>query len=126
MKTKTKTVEVPELKLKLTIEWQEPDEQFELALQTKTLFDIEQEVWARVTGLEDTVVLAQRNNHQMFAHARHIFCFVSCVRYNYSTDNIAAYLKRSGDSIKHSIKRVSLCCKKKDGALWAAYKRWEQ
>ena len=123
---KTKIIEVPELQLKLTIEWKQPETQFEFAFDHKSLFDIEQEVWTRVTGLDDVISLSKRNNHQLFANARHIFCFVAKTRHLYTVDAIATYLQRHPDSVKHSIKRVAGCHATKDGPLWAAYKRWEQ
>ena len=125
---KTKTIEIEELGIKITVEWTEKEQQLNLQLHSLTMANIETQVLTRVLGDSAAAAmlsLAVRDKHQYIAHARHIFCY-ACIRaYGFSYSQVALYLRRSEDSIKHSVKRVVNCNQKTDGALWSAFMRYD-
>lgn len=127
MKTKTKTIEVPELSCKITIEWQEKEDQLELSLHgtQMSLHDVEQEVVGIVIGPVDSVHLADECRLQHVKDARHVFCSVARFYYGFSVAAIAKYLRRGSDTVRHSLRKVKNASKTQDPSLNAAYLRWE-
>lgn len=124
---KTKTIEIPEAKVKITIEWQEDAKQIDLPV-SRSLSEIESEVYHRVIGPTSLAYksLVGKTRQQYIVHARHIFCYTSVRRYGYSINEVAAYLDRDRETVIHSIKRVESANQKTSAPLWNAWRRYEQ
>ena len=128
MKMKTKTINIAEIGVKITIEYPDaPEDQFTLPLMGKkmTLHDVELEVCERVIDKVSHFHLADLCRLQHIADARQVFCFVAKNKYGFAVAVIADYLKRSADTVKYSIKKVGASSEKRDSSLWSAYKRYE-
>lgn len=126
---KSKIIEIPEAGIKITVEFPDPpDVQLSLPIHVSSLSlpAIAREVIEKVIGSGNVhLQLWQRNNHQWFADARHVFCFAAHVKYGKSKQAIAEYLERGEDTVAHSIREVRLANANTKTSLWAAYKRYE-
>lgn len=124
---KTKTIELPDIGVKITIEWKEQDNQFSLPLMGRhmTLHDIEHEVAERVIGTDTRQIhLAPKSRLQHVSDARHVFCVAAHNKYGYSVSAIAKYLKRTPSNVRKSLKSVHTATLASDPSLWAAHKRY--